>query len=137
MRTNKFSIGGLIEVRTSSIVYWSYEDNFKPVFFFFFTKRFWEHKNTSHPEVYASLKNCWLCCLALAYFFLLADFCLWHVFVRTKSFRQKKTNRLEIVLITSIYYTTIVMPQHFYFNRYMFALSTAKSRFKFIVCWIV
>ena len=36
--TNKSSIGGLIEVHVSSIVKWSYQDNFKPVFFFM--KRF-------------------------------------------------------------------------------------------------
>ena len=63
-------------------------------------------KNISHVEVYASMKNCYLCCLVLAYFCLLADFCLWRVFVRSKSFRQKKINRLEIVRIASINNTT-------------------------------
>ena len=36
MRTNKFSIGGLIGVHISSIVYWGYQDNFKPVYLFIF-----------------------------------------------------------------------------------------------------
>ena len=31
----------------SSIVYWGYQDNFKPVYFFL-TKRFGAHKNTPH-----------------------------------------------------------------------------------------
>ena len=35
MHTTKFLIGGLIEVHTSSIVYWGYQDNFKPAYFFF------------------------------------------------------------------------------------------------------
>ena len=35
MRTNKFSIGGLIGGDGSSIVYWGSQDNFKPVYFFF------------------------------------------------------------------------------------------------------
>ena len=34
MHTNKFSIGGLIGVHASSIVYWGYQDNFKPVYLF-------------------------------------------------------------------------------------------------------
>ena len=78
---------------------------------FFLRKKFRAHKNTSHLEVYARLKNCCLCCLALAFFLvLLVDFCLWHVFVRAKFFPQKKKkkNRLEIVRIASIYNTTII-----------------------------
>ena len=51
----------------SSIVKWSYPDNFKPVYFFL-RKRFLAHKNTSHLKVYAHVKNCCLCCLVLAYF---------------------------------------------------------------------
>ena len=38
MRANKFSIGGLRGVHVSSIVNWGYEDNFKPVYFFFYEK---------------------------------------------------------------------------------------------------
>ena len=38
MRKNNFSIGGLRGVPLSSIVKWGYEDNFKPVYFFFYAK---------------------------------------------------------------------------------------------------
>ena len=37
-------------------------------------------------------------------------FCVLVLFVRAKSFRKKELNRLEIVLITSFYYTTNVYP---------------------------
>ena len=36
VRTNKFSIGGLIGVHASIIVKWDYQDNFKPVYLFTF-----------------------------------------------------------------------------------------------------
>ena len=39
MRANKFSIGGLRGVHVSSIVNWGYEDNFKPVYLFFFYEK--------------------------------------------------------------------------------------------------
>ena len=55
-------------------------------------------------EVFVHVKNCCLCCLVFDYFFLLVGFCLWHVFVRLKSFRKKKKiiiiNRFESALIT-------------------------------------
>ena len=35
MRTNKFLIGRLIGVHANSLVYWGYQDNFKPVYYFF------------------------------------------------------------------------------------------------------
>ena len=38
MRTNKFSIGGLIGIHLRGIVYLGYPDNFKPLFFFFLDK---------------------------------------------------------------------------------------------------
>ena len=41
---------------------------------------------------------------------------MWRVFVRAKSFRQKKPNRLEILLITSLYYTTICKKKLFSCN---------------------
>ena len=38
MRGTKLSIGGLKGVHVSSIVDWGYEDNFRPVYFFFSRK---------------------------------------------------------------------------------------------------
>ena len=35
MRTNKYWIGGLIGVHVSSLVKWGYQDNYKPVYFFY------------------------------------------------------------------------------------------------------
>ena len=35
MCVNRSSIGGLIGVHVSSIVYWGYQDNFKPAYFFY------------------------------------------------------------------------------------------------------
>ena len=35
MHVNRGSIGGLIWVHVSSIVKWGYQDNFKPVYFFY------------------------------------------------------------------------------------------------------
>ena len=138
MRTNKFSIGGLIEVRISSIVYWSYEDNFKPVFFFLFDEKILGAQKHVTPRSLCELEKLLTLLFSVSLFFFVSWFLLVTCFCAREIFlSKKKTNRLEIVLITSIYYTTIVMRQHFYFNRYMFAQSTAKSRFKFIVCWIV
>ena len=55
-------------------------------------------------EVFVHVKNCCLCCLVFDYFFFVSWFCLWHVFVRLKSFRKKKKiiiiNRFESALIT-------------------------------------
>ena len=45
-------------------------------FFFFLRKRFREHKNTTHLEVYVRVKNCCLCCLMLAYFCFVSWFLL-------------------------------------------------------------
>ena len=78
------------DLRHSSIVYWGYQDNFKPVYYFFLTKKLRAHKNTSHFEVYARVKNCCICCLVLAYFCFPSWFCLWRVFVRAKSSPQNK-----------------------------------------------
>ena len=36
MHTKVFSIGGLIGVHASSIVYWGYQDNFKPVYLYIY-----------------------------------------------------------------------------------------------------
>ena len=44
MHVNRVLIGKLRRVDVSSIVKWGYEDNFKPVYFFVFTKRFHVHK---------------------------------------------------------------------------------------------
>ena len=41
-------IGGLIGVHASSIVYWGYQDNFKPVYFFL-QKELKRKTNDFHP----------------------------------------------------------------------------------------
>ena len=74
---------------------------------FFFTKRFRAHKNTSPLEVYACVKNCCLCCLVLAYFCFVSWFLLVTCFCARKIFSSKKINKVEIVLIASLYYPTI------------------------------
>ena len=68
---------------------------------FFLTKRFRVHKNTSHLEVYARVKNCYLCCLVLAYFCFVSLFSLVTCFCTREIFSSKKINRLEIVRIAS------------------------------------
>ena len=50
MRINAGSIGGLIGVLISSIAKWGYQDNFKPVYFFF-TKKISRVKNTSQAKM--------------------------------------------------------------------------------------
>ena len=83
---------------------------FQVCLLFFLTKRFLVHKNTSHLEAYARVKNCCLCCLALVYFCFVSWFLLVTCFCVREIFSSKKINRLEIVLITSLYYTTEVYP---------------------------
>ena len=58
----KFSIGGLIGVHVSSIVYWGCRGNFKSVFFFLFfflRKDFWARKNTHKQTLANKTKNKW------------------------------------------------------------------------------
>ena len=61
MRTNKFSIGGLIGVHLSSIVNWGYLNNFKPVYFFWrkdFARTKTCHKRKSgHNQNKVTLNN--------------------------------------------------------------------------------
>ena len=64
------------------------------------------YKNTSHLGVYARVKNCCLCCSVLAYFCFVSWFLLVTCFCECKIFSSNKINRLEIILITSIYNTT-------------------------------
>ena len=92
MRTNKFLIDGLIGVHLSSIVYRGYQDNFKHIYFFL-TKRFPVHKNTSHLEVYARVKRCCFCCLVLAYFCFVSWFSLVTCFCAREIFSLKKKKK--------------------------------------------
>ena len=76
--------------------------------YFFLWKRICTHKNMSHLEVYAHVKNFCLCCLVLAYFTFVSWFLLVMCFCVQKIFsskKKKKKDRLDIVLITSIYNT--------------------------------
>ena len=61
--------------------------------FFFLTKRFRAHKNTSHLEVYARVKNCCLCCLILAYFCFVSWFLLVTCFCTRETFSSKKNKQ--------------------------------------------
>ena len=65
--------------------------------------------NDFHPlRSFSAHKKCCLCCLMLVYFCFLSWFLLVSVFVRAKSFcKNKRKNRLEIVLITS--YTILLL----------------------------
>ena len=72
MRVDRGLIGGLIGVHVSSIVKLGYEDNFKPVYFFYekisraqkALKR--KASNFHSLRSFMSLKNCCLCCLVFA-----------------------------------------------------------------------
>ena len=78
-----------VKFSVSSIVYWDYQDNFKPVYFLL-TKRFRAHKNMSHLEVYARVKNCCLFSLVLAYFCFVTWFLLVTCFCAREIFSSKK-----------------------------------------------
>ena len=87
------------------MVYWGYQDNFKPVYFLW-RKDFACTKTRHTLEVYTRVKNCCLCCLVLPYFCFVSWFLLVTCFCARKIFScKKKKNRLEIVLTTSVYYT--------------------------------
>ena len=82
--------------------------------FFFLTKRFFQTKSTkaSNKQLPPSQKllctkkpRC-LCCFLFVYFCLLVGFAFICIFMRSRFFEKKKINRLEIVLIASIHYTT-------------------------------
>ena len=113
MCTNKFSIGELIGVHVSSIVKWCYQDNFKTVDLFFM-KRFRVHKKHQivKQTTFTLLKVCahkkllpllFSVCLILFCWLMFACEC----FLCVRNFFIKKINRLEIVLITSLYYTSV------------------------------
>ena len=57
------------------------------------TKRFRAHKNTSHLEVYARVKNCCLYCLVLAYFCFISWFLLVMCFCALEIFSSKKQQK--------------------------------------------
>ena len=78
------------------------------LFFFFYEKIFSVKKAPKRKqtiftllEIFACPKNCCLYCLVFACFCFVRWFSLCCVFVRSKFFRKKKVNRLEIVLIIS------------------------------------
>ena len=60
---------------------------------FFLRKRFRAHKNKSHLEVYARMKNCCLCCLVLAYFCFVSWFLLVTCFCAREIFSSKKKKK--------------------------------------------
>ena len=101
---NRGLIDGVIGIHVRSIVKWGYQDNFKPVYLFIYffyekishTQKAPKHKtNNFHPLRSLCAQN----------FVLLVNVCLW-VFLCVRNLFAKKINRLEIVLITSIHFTT-------------------------------
>ena len=46
MRTNEFSIGGLVRLHVSSIAKWGYQDNLNPAYLFIFLPKIFEHTKT-------------------------------------------------------------------------------------------
>ena len=108
------SIGRLIGVYASSIVNWGYQDNFKPVYFFFLRTNLDHTKSTKTQNKRFPPSQKFLCTKkTIAFvvfcsliFILLVGFCLICVFVRLRFFRKKKKiiNRVSIVLIISVHY---------------------------------
>ena len=78
---------------SSSIVYWGYQDNFKPIYYFFWWKDFACTKTRHMLEVYVCMKNCCLCCLVLAYFCFVCWFLLVTCFCAHETFSSKKKNK--------------------------------------------
>ena len=117
MHKNKFLIGGLIGMHASSIVYRGNQDNFKPVFFcfcFFFEEKI--SRAQKHGTKKNQLKNKNKLTVnnkGKTIFHVGITFYVWRVFVRAKSFHQNKIKRLEIIFITSIYYTTNMRPEKY------------------------
>ena len=116
MCTNKFLIGVLIGIHVSSIVKWGYQDNFKPVYFFYKkisrTQKSPKRKQATFSEVYTHEKLLPLLfsvCLILFCWLMFACECF---FLRVKFFREKNINRLKIVLITSFHYSTLNNLKH-------------------------
>ena len=117
MHTNKPSVGGLIGVHVSSIEKWVYQDNFEPVYLFIYLQKGFEYKkapkrktNDFYPlRHFCAHKKCGLCCLV--FFFLLVDFCLWRVFVGSKSHRKKLhyTTTLFIYRLQQKYRFTLLL----------------------------
>ena len=116
MCTNKFLIGVLIGIHVSSIVKWGYQDNFKPVYFFYKkisrTQKSPKRKQATFSEVYTHEKLLPLLfsvCLILFCWLMFACECF---FLHVKFFREKNINRLKIVLITSFHYSTLNNLKH-------------------------
>ena len=86
------------------------------LFIYLLTKRFRMHM----LEVYAGMKNCYLCCLVLAYFCLVSSFLLVTCFCAHEIFLSEEISRLEIVMITSFYYTTLLYYYREFICTYLF-----------------
>ena len=108
---------------------WGYQDNFKPVYFFL-RKEFERTKTTKIQNKWFPPSHKFLCVqklLPLLFFvriflFLLVNVCFWVFSYAQNLFVKKKVNRLEIVSIASIHYTTDVYPpQPAYWGLYLHA----------------
>ena len=107
MPTNQFSIGGLIGVHVSSIVY-EFNRVISSQFIIFLWKNFGRKKAPKRKIISSPLPRSFCVGKAVNFvvfyllvFVLLVGFCLWRVFVQVKSFRKKNKDWFEIVLITS------------------------------------
>ena len=98
---------------------------FQTYLFLFYEKNL-SVKNTPKPKInnflhfknFCAQKIVAFVVFCLLVFVLLVGFGLICIFVRLKFF-VKKTNRFEIVLITSIYYTTIVHPSQLTYQEFI------------------
>ena len=122
--TNKFSISGLIGVHLSSIVKWGYQDNFKPVNFFFFwrkdfacTKTHHKEKSTNKTKNKLTLNNKGNNFSRMHKLLSVTCFCAYEIFLS-----KKRINRLEIVWISSFFYTT--------FTKFWFSQRFNKGKLK-------
>ena len=104
-----------------SISNWSYRDNFESVYliiylfiylFIYYKQILNAQKSTKRKQATFALflavraKNRCLCCFLLAYFSFVSWFLLARIFCAFKICLLKKINRLKIVSIASITYTT-------------------------------
>ena len=78
----------------SSIVYWGYQGNFKPAYFFFEETILRAQKHVT-PRSFAHVKNCCLCCLVLASFCFVSWFLLGSCFCEHEIFSSKKIKNLK------------------------------------------
>ena len=119
---------------------------FQACLFFFLTKRFCTHKNTSHLGSLCAREKLLPLLFSVSLFFvLLVDFCLWLVFVRAKSFLQKKNKQawncpvhLIILYYLLLHYTILLGSSKSICKPIFFkgVFSYLKCLFLFFTCYM-